>query len=94
MSLRPRPSQPCWTLSPPPVCGKYGLQPRGSGGVDSGFDGTFDISNKDRLGKSEVDLVNCMIRGVKMLLQMENRLEAGESIDDLIAASGGGGASV
>ena len=62
-------------------------EPRGgaAGGVDSTFSGTFDISNSDRLGKSEVDLVNCMIRGVKMLLKMENRLEAGESIDDLLA---------
>ena len=66
------------------ICGKYGLQPRGSGGVDSDFDGTFDISNSDRLGKSEVELVNCMIRGVKVLLEMENRLEAGTSVDDLL----------
>merc|ERR1719321_1342095 len=32
------------------VCERYRLQPRGSGGVDSEFNGTFDISNTDRLG--------------------------------------------
>ena len=66
------------------ICKKYGLQPRGAGGVDSEFDGTFDISNSDRLGKSEVDLCNCMIDGVTALLAMENKLEAGESIDDML----------
>ena len=66
------------------ICKKYGLQPRGAGGVDSEFDGTFDISNSDRLGKSEVELCNCMIDGVTALLLMENKLEAGESIDDLL----------
>ena len=66
------------------ICKKYGLQPRGAGGVDSEFDGTFDISNSDRLGKSEVELCNCMIDGVTALLAMENRLEVGEPIDDLL----------
>merc|ERR1711865_922193 len=45
------------------ICSAHGLQPRGAGGVDSGFTGVFDISNSDRLGKGEVDLCNCMIRG-------------------------------
>ena len=36
------------------ICSKYKLQPRGAAGVDSAFDGTFDISNSERLGKSEV----------------------------------------
>jgi len=66
------------------ICSKYGLQPRGAGGVDSGFTGTFDISNSDRLGKSEVELCNCMIDGVTALLAMENRLEAKQSVDDLL----------
>ena len=67
------------------ICNKYGLQPRGAGGVDSGFTGVFDMSNSDRLGKSEVELCNCMIDGVTALLAMENRLEAGESINDLLS---------
>merc|ERR1712216_292111 len=57
------------------VCNKFRLQPRGAAGVDSAFDGTFDISNSERLGKSEVDLVNCMIDGMKEMLSLENRLE-------------------
>jgi creatine kinase len=36
------------------ICSKHKLQPRGAAGVDSAFDGTFDISNSERLGKSEV----------------------------------------
>ena len=53
------------------LCSKHRLQPRGSAGVDSAFDGTFDISNSDRLGKSEVELVNLMIKGVAELLTLE-----------------------
>lgn len=67
------------------ICKKHGLQPRGAGGVDSEFDGTFDISNSDRLGKSEVELCNCMIDGVTALLAIENKLEAGEDPADLLA---------
>ena len=66
------------------ICKKYGLQARGASGVDSAFTGQFDLSNSDRLGKSEVDLCNCMIDGIKELLVLENKLEDGESIDDLI----------
>jgi creatine kinase len=61
------------------LCSKHRLQPRGSGGVDSAFDGTFDISNSDRVGKSEVELVNLMIRGVAELLTLEKAAAAGES---------------
>jgi creatine kinase len=67
------------------ICKKYGLQARGASGVDSAFTGQFDLSNSDRLGKSEVELCNCMIDGITALLQMENKLEAKESIDELLA---------
>merc|ERR1712224_1036367 len=41
------------------VCARMGLQTRGTAGVDSASTGgTWDISNADRLGKSEVQLVN------------------------------------
>merc|ERR1711904_91164 len=62
------------------ICTKHALQPRGSAGVDSGFTGVFDISNVDRLGKSEVELVNIMISGVDELINLEKRLERGETI--------------
>jgi len=64
------------------ILAKMGLQARGTAGVDSASTGgTWDISNADRLGKSEVDLVNCMIRGVAKIVQWEQALERGESIE-------------
>ncbi|XP_077988460.1 creatine kinase, flagellar-like [Glandiceps talaboti] len=61
------------------------LQKRGTGGVDTeSTDGVFDISNLDRLGKSEVKLVQLVVDGVKLLVEMEKALEKGESIDDLV----------
>ena len=61
------------------------LQRRGTGGVDTeSTDGVFDISNLDRLGSSEVEQVQKVVDGVKLLVEMEKRLEGGNSIDDLI----------
>merc|ERR1719400_258973 len=46
-------------------CGGMGLQPRGTRGESGGQTGhTYDISNKHRLGYSEVQLVQTMIDGV------------------------------
>merc|ERR1719150_710031 len=64
---------------------KLRLQKRGTGGVDTAStDGTFDISNLDRLGSSEVQQVQMVIDGVKLLVEMEKCLMKGESIDKLI----------
>nr|AAS72894.1 creatine kinase CK1 [Tethya aurantium] len=64
---------------------KLRLQKRGTGGVDTAStDGIFDISNLDRLGHSEVSLVQKVVDGVDLLIKMEKRLEVGKSIDDLI----------
>ncbi|XP_048852746.1 creatine kinase B-type-like [Brienomyrus brachyistius] len=61
------------------------LQKRGTGGVDTAaVGGIFDISNADRLGFSEVELVQMVVDGVKLLVEMEKRLENDESIDDLM----------
>ena len=46
--------------------------------------GIFDISNSDRLGFSEVELVQRVIDGVNLLIDMEKRLERGATIDDLV----------
>ncbi|EPQ01490.1 Creatine kinase B-type [Myotis brandtii] len=63
------------------------LQKRGTGGVDTAaVGGVFDISNADRLGFSEVELVQMVVDGVKLLIEMEKRLEQGQAIDDLIPA--------
>ncbi|XP_026994112.1 creatine kinase S-type, mitochondrial [Tachysurus fulvidraco] len=57
------------------------LQKRGTGGVDTAAVGDiFDISNLDRLGKSEVELVQCVIDGVNFLIECEKKLEKGQDI--------------
>ncbi|XP_039531310.1 creatine kinase, mitochondrial 2a (sarcomeric) isoform X1 [Pimephales promelas] len=57
------------------------LQKRGTGGVDTAAVGdTFDISNLDRLGKSEVELVQMVIDGVNYLIECEKKLERGQDI--------------
>lgn len=56
------------------VRGKYGE-------TDKQTTGVFDISNAERLGKSEVHLINVMVEGVAKLIELERRLEAGEMID-------------
>eukprot|EP00112_Aurelia_sp_Birch-Aquarium-sp1_P013328 Seg2821.2 transcript_id=Seg2821.2/GoldUCD/mRNA.D3Y31 product="Creatine kinase S-type mitochondrial" protein_id=Seg2821.2/GoldUCD/D3Y31 len=61
------------------------LQKRGTGGVDTAaVGGTFDISNLDRLGQSEVQLVQKVIDGVNKLIEVEKRLEKGKDIRDLL----------
>uniref|UniRef100_A0A3P8VY55 Creatine kinase S-type, mitochondrial n=1 Tax=Cynoglossus semilaevis TaxID=244447 RepID=A0A3P8VY55_CYNSE len=57
------------------------LQKRGTGGVDTAATGdTFDISNNDRLGKSEVELVQLVVDGVNYLVECEKRLEKNQDI--------------
>merc|ERR1719230_789090 len=64
------------------VLGKMGLQARGGAGVDSeSKGGVFDISNADRLGKSEVQLVNIFIEGVAQVLKWEQALEEKKDIE-------------
>merc|ERR1711966_399549 len=54
------------------ICVDLRLQARGGAGVDStSAGGIWDISNSDRLGTSEVDLVNLMIEGCAKLVKME-----------------------
>ncbi|XP_034026550.1 creatine kinase U-type, mitochondrial-like [Thalassophryne amazonica] len=57
------------------------LQKRGTGGVDTAATGDVcDISNLDRLGRSEVELVQIVIDGVNYLIECEKRLERGQDI--------------
>merc|ERR1719500_2196167 len=63
---------PGWTTEGLPVlqarCEELHLQPRGTRGESGGQTGvTYDISNKHRLGYSEVELVQKMIDGVNTL---------------------------
>jgi protein-arginine kinase len=51
-------------------------QPRGADGEHSDdSSGVFDISNKERLGKTEAELVQTMIDGVRELIERERELE-------------------
>lgn len=58
-----------------------------AGGVDTAAVGSvFDVSNADRLGSSEVEQVQLVVDGVKLMVEMEKKLEKGGSIDDMIPA--------
>ena len=71
----------------PEVLKPLRLQKLGTGGVDTAaVGGVFDVPNTDRLGFSEVELVQMVVDGVKLLIEMEQRLEQGQAIDDLVPA--------
>jgi len=65
------------------ICAAFDLQPRGSAGEHSAAVGAkWDVSNKQRLGFSEVQLCQKMIDGVKKLIAIEEKLAAGGSVTD------------
>merc|ERR1712226_786383 len=67
---------------------KMRLQARGTAGVDSASTGgTWDISNSDRLGMSEVQLCNLFIEGIAQVIKWEKALEEGKNIDEEVAAA-------
>merc|ERR1719201_1964551 len=71
------------------VCAQFDLQPRGSAGEHSPAVGAkFDVSNKQRLGFSEVQLVQKMIDGVTKVIELEEQLAGGASVADVKAAAG------
>jgi creatine kinase len=65
-------------------CEALGLQPRGSRGESGGDTGDlYDISNKHRLGYSEVQLVQGMISGVNALIAEDKDLQKKHGIAKL-----------
>merc|ERR1712110_782546 len=63
-------------------CEELHLQPRGTRGESGGQTGhTYDISNKLRLGYSEVELVQKMIDGVNKLWEEDKQLQAGGTVE-------------
>merc|ERR1712165_547839 len=61
-------------------CEELHLQPRGTRGESGGQTGhTYDISNKHRLGYSEVELVQKMIDGVNTLWKEDKAFSGGDS---------------
>merc|ERR1712070_1346445 len=68
------------------VCAQFDLQPRGSAGEHSpAKDAKFDVSNKQRLGFSEVQLVQKMIDGVSKVVELEKMLIGGSTPADVRA---------
>merc|ERR1711907_453421 len=68
-------SRPDWKK----LIGSMGLQVRGTGGVDTASTGgTWDVSNADRIGKGEVDLVNTLIEGAAKLVKLETLYDEGK----------------
>jgi len=62
-------------------CEELKVQPRGTRGESGGQTGiTYDISNKHRLGYSEVELVQCMIDGVNTLVKEDRELQTKHGI--------------
>ena len=56
------------------ICAGFDLQPRGSSGEHSAAVGAkWDISNKQRIGFTEVQLVQKMIDGVTKLIALSRR---------------------
>ena len=66
-------------------CEELKLQPRGTRGESGGQTGvTYDISNKHRLGYSEVELVQCMIDGVNTLYEEDLALQKQQELQDVL----------
>ena len=70
-------------------CETLRMQCRGTGGehTAAGSDGKVDISNLDRIGRSEVNLVQIMVDGVVSLIGLEKRAKAGEDVKADIKAA-------
>merc|ERR1712142_1105997 len=69
-------------------CEELHLQPRGTRGESGGQTGhTYDISNKHRLGYSEVELVQNMIDGVNTLWKEDQAFQGGAAAPAAPAAS-------
>mmetsp|Transcript_51716 Transcript_51716/g.43463 ORF Transcript_51716/g.43463 Transcript_51716/m.43463 type:complete len:98 (+) Transcript_51716:3583-3876(+) len=61
---------------------RFGVQIRGGSGehTPAGPGGKWDISNYQRIGFTEVELVQKMINGVEALISVEQKLESGIDI--------------
>merc|ERR1711976_277475 len=68
------------------------LQARGTGGVDTVATDIFDVSNADRMGKTDVSLVNICIEGIAFLVLCEHALtkkgdDAKKHVDEALAVA-------
>ena len=68
------------------VCAAFDLQPRGSSGEHTAaVGGKWDISNKQRIGLPEVQLVQKMIDGVTKIIEIEETLAANPGLTPMQA---------
>jgi len=70
------------------LASRLGVQARGGAGehTPAGPGGKWDISNKQRIGFTEVELVQKMIDGVEALIAVEQKLENKEDISTAIGS--------
>jgi creatine kinase len=69
------------------ICNQFDLQPRGSSGEHSAAIGAkWDISNKQRIGFSEVQLVQKMIDGVTKVIAIEEKMASGMTAEEALKA--------
>jgi len=68
------------------ICDEFDLQPRGSSGEHSAaIGGKWDISNKQRIGFTEVQLVQKMIDGITKIIAIEEKLVANPGMSPMEA---------
>lgn len=68
------------------LCKSLGLEVRTAAVADISGGGVWDVANLKRLGISEVESINQVILGCVKLVELEQMLERGEAIDDVIEA--------
>jgi len=72
------------------IADQFYVQIRGIHGEHSeSDDGTYDISNKRRLGRSEVDLVQDMYNGLKAMIEAEKKIAAAAPAGASVAGTTG-----
>ncbi|CAF1471136.1 unnamed protein product [Rotaria sordida] len=49
-----------------------------------GFKDCIDISNRDRIGKTEIEIIQHVLDGVTKLVEIERKLEAGDKLDEYL----------
>lgn len=69
-------------------CAKHSVQVRAAHGkAGARVPNTYELSNAECLGVSEVHLVNLLVEAAGRLVAMEQQLERGQPIDELLAKS-------
>jgi creatine kinase len=71
----------------PALCRSFQLQSSQEVGSVT-YGSVWNITNMDCLGVTEVDILDCVIEGTQALVQMEQRLEKGEPIYDIVPGMG------